>query len=226
MQIGRRQLQVEPRHYYLVNPGDPYALTIPPGPRVRYVSVSLSTALWDAVLEPYGKAGNCLMFGSEPRPLRGPMQEVLQNFLDALSAGELLPAEEAMTELATLCLEIQPGNHVGWFNGKRPRALQDVRVRRAVEVIHDRYTESITMDDLLDASGLSRPHLFALFKAMIGVTPFDLLSTCRVERAKTLLRETDQSVEDIAHQVGYMDLRGLQRAFHRHAGASPSCFRS
>ncbi len=53
----------------------------------------------------------------------------------------------------------------------------------------------------------------------------DILSDVRKSRALEMLRGTEKSVDDIAHELGYSDPSNFGRAFRKWTGKSPSDFR-
>lgn len=56
----------------------------------------------------------------------------------------------------------------------------------------------------------------------LGLTYSDLLDQIRRERACDLLRNTDMTIADVAHAVGFSDARGFRRAFKRWTGMLPN----
>jgi hypothetical protein len=59
------------------------------------------------------------------------------------------------------------------------------------------------------------------FRKIFGISPQRMLIQLRMDRAKELLRTTELSVKEIAHEVGYTRQHDLTRAFHKHTGTSP-----
>jgi len=60
------------------------------------------------------------------------------------------------------------------------------------------------------------------FRKIFGISPQRMLIQLRIDRAKELLRTTDLSVKEIAHELGYTRQHDLTRAFHKHTGRCPS----
>jgi AraC-like DNA-binding protein len=57
------------------------------------------------------------------------------------------------------------------------------------------------------------------------MTPIAYLNRYRITQAKRLLRETDQSITEIALTVGFSDSSYFSRVFRRETGLSPDAFR-
>lgn len=79
---------------------------------------------------------------------------------------------------------------------------------------------------LARVSGVSAAHFARSFKEAFGVPPHRYLLTRRIERATTLLRETDLPVTDIAFQTGWGSLGTFGRTFRDVTGESPGTFRA
>lgn len=73
---------------------------------------------------------------------------------------------------------------------------------------------------------LSPNHLTRLFRMKIGLSVHNYLMLMRLSRAKQLLAETDLTVSRIAGDCGFDDPNYFARYFRKHAGRSPSAFRS
>jgi len=100
------------------------------------------------------------------------------------------------------------------------------RQERAVrDYVHAHLGETITLDDLAGAAGLSRYHFARRFRASTGTTPHDYVLRQRVARAQTLLTRTDRPVLDVALMCGFADQSHLNRVFKKHTGVPPGFYR-
>src|SRR5215475_1836290 len=79
---------------------------------------------------------------------------------------------------------------------------------------------------LARVSGVSEAHFAREFKEAFGVPPHRYLLTRRIERATTLLRDTDLSITEIAFQTGWGSLGTFGRTFHDITGESPGEIRT
>ena len=96
------------------------------------------------------------------------------------------------------------------------------RIREYVESVEGR---PIAIDEIADVCGLSSAHLRRVFKATTGLPIGAFVEQIRFERAKSLLREKDLRLKQIAYTLGFANPGAFSKAFHRHAGISPSAFR-
>jgi AraC-like DNA-binding protein len=97
---------------------------------------------------------------------------------------------------------------------------------RAKDLADARYFESLDVDDLAGAAGLSRAHFSREFRRAFGESPHAYLLTRRLERAAALLRGTDRSVADICFAVGLRSVGSFTTSFTRTFGVSPRAYRA
>lgn len=98
-------------------------------------------------------------------------------------------------------------------------------VRRARELIDDRFDENLTLAELAAAAGLSPYRLCRTFKRSVGFAPHEYLTCRRIERARLLLR-SGLPPADVAAAVGFCDQSHLTRHFRHRVGATPGQYRS
>jgi len=97
---------------------------------------------------------------------------------------------------------------------------------RAKDLADARYNESLAVDELAGAAGLSRAHFSREFRRAFGESPHAYLLTRRLERAAALLRSTDRSVADICLSVGLQSVGSFTTSFTRTYGVSPTAYRA
>jgi AraC family transcriptional regulator len=105
-------------------------------------------------------------------------------------------------------------------------SLPQYKLRRAMEYINDSLREDLTLERISDELAMS-PYRFARgFKQAAGLTPHRYVIQCRMERAKSLLRETELSITEIAYDIGYANQSHFSVVFHRFTGQTPRSYRS
>ncbi|MDR0387288.1 MAG: PocR ligand-binding domain-containing protein [Treponema sp.] len=107
------------------------------------------------------------------------------------------------------------------FQGIRHAAA----LRKAERFIWENYTHKISLKEIADASGLSAPYFSSIFKEEMGENLSSYLNRLRVEKAATLLIESDLSLVDIAGSCGFEDQSWFSKIFKMFTGVSPGKFR-
>jgi AraC-like DNA-binding protein len=97
---------------------------------------------------------------------------------------------------------------------------------RARDLADARYFEPLTVADLARVAGLSRAHFSREFRRVFGETPHHYLLTRRLERAASLLRNTDRSVTEICFTVGLSSVGSFTSSFGRVYGTAPLAYRA
>lgn len=95
----------------------------------------------------------------------------------------------------------------------------------AAEYLAARSRDPMTVGTVAQAMGYSVSHARRLFTRVSRASPNRYLAALRVEDAKTLLAETDLSVLEICHRVGYDSLGTFTRRFSEAVGVQPGRFR-
>lgn len=97
--------------------------------------------------------------------------------------------------------------------------------RRCLELMRERLSDDISLDELAAEARLSPFHFARMFKHSLGVPPRVYLTQLRVEKACELLEMTDLSVTQIALEVGYSSNQALARVFLKYRRMSPTDYR-
>jgi YesN/AraC family two-component response regulator len=98
-------------------------------------------------------------------------------------------------------------------------------LRKAERFIWENYTRKISLKEIADASGLSAPYFSSVFKEEMGENLSNYLNRLRVEKAATMLIESDLSLTDIAGACGFEDQSWFSKIFKNYTGVSPGKFR-
>ena len=99
------------------------------------------------------------------------------------------------------------------------------RLLRAKDRMDAASHEDWPIERLAKVSHVSQAHFARSFKQAFGVPPHRYLLTRRIERAKTLLRDTELSITEIAFQTGWASLGTFGRIFRDITGESPGTLR-
>ncbi len=104
---------------------------------------------------------------------------------------------------------------------------EDIIVARARRYIFDRLSDpTLQITDIATECGVSRRLLETRFRHSVGRTLLQELLDIRMERARTLLRDTSQSVTLIAAECGFSDANYFTKAFRQRHKIAPMNYRS
>lgn len=82
-----------------------------------------------------------------------------------------------------------------------------------------------TVDDLAREAGISRAALAKRFVGIVGDSPMQYLASWRMHLARSLLRESNIGIAQLALRVGYESEAAFSRAFRRTVGMPPAAWR-
>jgi AraC-like DNA-binding protein len=144
--------------------------------------------------------------------------EMEGGFLDHILADALNTA--LAVQITRLCSDpratsLEPSN-----------GLSRERLTRVCDYIEVHLDDRLTLADLAGVACLSPYHFSRSFKQAVGVGPQRYVMRRRVERAKALMRRTDQPLALIAQEVGFADQSHLTAVFRREIGVTPGHFRA
>ncbi len=86
--------------------------------------------------------------------------------------------------------------------------------------------ENFQISDLAKHLYCSRTQVYRKLKVALGTSFTDLVKEMKVDRAKSLIAKTDQSITEISQQLGFRDASYFTRVFKQITGKTPSAFRS
>ena len=98
--------------------------------------------------------------------------------------------------------------------------------RRAKDLLLAHLDGSIGLEMLANECRLSRSHFARAFKVSTGSSPLRWLTLQRVQCAKIMLLNSNETLDQIAASCGFTDASHLTRAFIRHVGIPPGCWRN
>ncbi|MEM1295974.1 MAG: AraC family transcriptional regulator [Verrucomicrobiota bacterium] len=117
-------------------------------------------------------------------------------------------------------LDNDPKAKTGWLG-----ALQDEQIGKAIMLVHRDPIAHWTVASLAESVGMSRSSFAAKFMELVGEGPMQYVRHWRMQVAVTWLRETDDSVGEMAERLGYQSEAAFNRAFKNFIGVTPGAVR-
>jgi AraC family transcriptional regulator len=150
----------------------------------------------------------------------------------ALKLGRLLEASDANSNLCLEALSIilvhelvRPGSA---SHSAEPRArggLAGWQKRIVIEYIEENLAENIPLGKLAGLIRLSPYHFCRAFKQSFGVPPHRYHIQRRIERAKALLSNPNDSVTNIGMTIGFSETSSFTAVFRKVTGTTPTDYR-
>ncbi len=103
---------------------------------------------------------------------------------------------------------------------------EEERLVRVWEAVQEQIERAWTLDDLAGIAKTSREHLRRLCQRSLGRSPMQQLTTLRVQHAAHLLATTNETIDTISLQVGYMNPFAFSNTFKKMTGMRPSNYRA
>lgn len=97
--------------------------------------------------------------------------------------------------------------------------------RELLSYIKDNCSSDIKMSDIAEKCFYAPSYLSRKFKALAGCTYSEYLRKCRLDKACSLLLETDEKIEDIIVQAGFSDRTKFFKSFVEYKGVTPLQYR-
>jgi AraC-like DNA-binding protein len=92
----------------------------------------------------------------------------------------------------------------------------------ALDQIHHHYAEAITCTELAKRACMSTTSFRRSFKQVVGSSPYEYLSACRISAAVNALQEGILRVEEIGAACGFEDPSAFRRSFKKRMGVAPA----
>jgi len=93
---------------------------------------------------------------------------------------------------------------------------------RMKEFMERRLCQNMSMEILCNRHGLSPATVKRIFQKCTGMGAIHYFQVLRMREAKRLIRESDQSVTDIAETLGFSNIHHFSRVFRRITGMTPT----
>jgi len=142
------------------------------------------------------------------------MEQLIKEFNLRLPGHELV-CKGLLLQLLTLLFRTQRETR------KVMHPLYGERMLELALWIDSQYHKDCGYAILAQRVSLNEDYMSKQFKDTLGMSPNKYLQMIRQREAKRLLRETEDTVEEIGKAIGYGDIHYFSRIFHKWEGISP-----
>ena len=108
---------------------------------------------------------------------------------------------------------------------KNDEKCEDDRLVSMLNFIQNNY-QTVTLEDMAEQFHLSEPYISKYIKDRSGQTFGEHVAGIRMKRAKSLLKNGNMTVENIAYAVGYQNVEHFNRVFKKNMEMTPVQYRN
>ena len=151
----------------------------------------------------------------------GEILEILQKIMYCCSSERACDGIYAMSlwfRLAGILSDFVLKKLEAVSNGHPPS--ESLYARRAVQLIHSHYKESLTVESIAEHLGISSGYLHRIFKNIWGMGVLQYINRYRIAVAVKLIDNQHVSLGEAAHNVGIDDVSYMSRLFKKEMGMS------
>lgn len=127
--------------------------------------------------------------------------------------------------LRLLRLYTQLSHRLVLSDSVRPGSPYEKKLKTVLAYIKAHYSEPLTVSQLADLCGFSEIHFMNIFKKSIGTSCTSYIIEYRLAMAAVDLRETDDSILQIALDNGFCNISYFNRIFKKRYQMTPSKYR-
>jgi AraC family transcriptional regulator len=123
--------------------------------------------------------------------------------------------------------------HLARYHSSRSRSVNTAvtkpicswKMKRLIDFIEENLDRDLSLEVMAADAEVSPLYLPRAFKAAVGQSPHQYVLQRRIQKARSLLTNTDSPIADIALAVGFSSQSHLSNWFRRLVGVSPASYR-
>ena len=156
--------------------------------------------------------------------IRPKLAGIIRKLIEIMRNTEEFYMEEAKGVMVELLVNIARENKSD-RRPAEPGSRITIPIVRAMDYITLHYMEPIRIDELSAWCHISETHFRRLFSEYMNMSPLEYINLVRVQTACNYLKNTDESIIDIANKCGFTTPSTFNRNFRQVTGVSPSEWR-
>ncbi len=233
--VGLIPYHVEAGFIVPVLPGELHSIDGDPGVRMEYENIIFSLSILDSTAETDWCRTNLL----------DPLRSGSLRFPRPITPGTAFHAEaaRALDQADHICEDRMSGYSLlvksqlylfmhALFQfryrdplQKRAESQHAEKLKYVISWVKEHYQEPVSIQDAAALTGYSEAHFMRIFKNETGQTFVHFLTEYRLAAASYYLKETNDSISNIAMTCGFENLSYFIRTFKKKYGSSPREFR-
>lgn len=221
----RREAVLRPRQFSVLPSSVPSRWSIGGTPQILflYVRPSLLESVLQQMSAKRAAAADLLPRFCVHDPVIDQIAEMVLQLMREGATGQHLLVDQVALLLATRLV----GEHSTHAGMRRP--LRQLMPRpawhRVLEYIDAHLDGPLDLESLAQIGGVHSSHIWRSFQANLGTSPHRYVNAQRLQKARRLLSEAEDSIADVAAQLGYSSQSHFAAAFRKAYAMSPAEFR-
>lgn len=130
---------------------------------------------------------------------------------------------EVLVSLTSLWLEVRKNIQ---FPSEKQDIVVHARMQKFLQYIEQHFGEDVSLDVLAASANVSKSECLRCFKSTMQSTPYKYLIEYRLSKAAELLKNTDESISNIAECVGFHQISHFGKCFKEKTGLAPRDYRN
>lgn len=99
-------------------------------------------------------------------------------------------------------------------------------IKKGVELLLIEFAENKKMDYYAQQCNMDKSYFYKLFKCWANVSPNEYRNQLRISSAKSMLKNTNMTINQVAEKTGFIDPYYFSRLFKKKVGLSPMQYRT
>lgn len=93
------------------------------------------------------------------------------------------------------------------------------------QYMEEHYQEKVSLEEISAMLDVTKYYLIRIYKDVNKITPYEYLTLYRINKAKDMIRNTSESIENISAQCGFLNANTFIRAFKKCVGRTPTSYK-
>lgn len=212
-----RNYPLEPGSYFQRQPGIPHSSFIEPDGKWLEAYLEIGPLFYQSL--------RAMRIIHTERPvgklkIDPSLQEQIWNLIHMLQNA----SEEQLPEFAAIVLELLRNCQAGMISVTSGENREDI-IELACSTLGNNFNRPVDMHEFCARNGWGYEHFRKIFRARIGVSPWQYRVRRRLDAASALLQDKQRTIAEIAKTLGYSSAYEFSAQFKRYLGVSPLFYR-
>lgn len=217
--IDNQVIRLTPGHAFFVNIPSNHTYYLPKDSKEwEFIHITLyGEEVWRSYHEIVKDHGNILRLEDTAYP-----NQLIFKLFDKAVHEEIKDAFESSSFAYTFIMELKRY----LLHSTKSSKVFPESISNAVRYMQHHYSNPIILDDIVEASGLSKYYFSRLFQSIMQTSPMNFLTKIRLNKAIELMNDQNLTIEEIALRVGYSNGNYFTKVFKSIIGMSPGKYRN